>query len=160
MLRKRERPRLRRHPLRLALACRPLTGQKNRLWHQTFSEPLRLYLWDANRLQPQSWINAEWGTSDNNRKAWFCSITGCGRRQLFEDAACWQRPQRDGPRTRFRHRVRHKMMISRLRQFALRLLAHFRAPALDSDLDTEMAAHLQFAIADSLQRGLSPSEAR
>jgi predicted permease len=45
-------------------------------------------------------------------------------------------------------------------QFALRLLAHFRATALDSDLDAEMAAHLQFAIDNNLQRGLSPSEAR
>ena len=49
-------------------------------------------------------------------------------------------------------------MISR--QFALRLLAHVRAPALDSSLEAEMAAHLQFAIDDNLQRGISPSEAR
>src|SRR5579863_890707 len=51
-------------------------------------------------------------------------------------------------------------MIYRLRQLALRFLAHFRAPALDSDLDAEMASHLQFAIEDNLQRGLPPAEAR
>jgi hypothetical protein len=46
------------------------------------------------------------------------------------------------------------MMIDRLRQIALRFLAHFRAPALDSDLDAEMASHLQFAIEDNVQRGV------
>jgi transcriptional regulator len=34
---------------------------------------------------------AEWGTSDNNRKAKFYSITGSGRDQLAKDAAYWQR---------------------------------------------------------------------
>jgi len=43
------------------------------------------------RLQQQGWISAEWGTSDNNRKAKFYSITRRGRRRLFEDAAYWQR---------------------------------------------------------------------
>src|SRR5215470_2933746 len=43
------------------------------------------------RLQQQGWITAEWGTSDNNRKAKFYSITKRGRRQLSEDAAYWQR---------------------------------------------------------------------
>src|SRR6476660_6124955 len=43
------------------------------------------------RLQQQGWISAEWGTSDNNRKAKFYSITKRGRRQLSEDAAYWQR---------------------------------------------------------------------
>jgi transcriptional regulator len=43
------------------------------------------------RLQQQGWITAEWGTSDNNRKAKFYSITKRGRRQLSADAAYWQR---------------------------------------------------------------------
>src|ERR1700760_1117744 len=43
------------------------------------------------RLQQREWIAAEWGTSDNNRKAKFYSITRSGRRQLVEDAAYWQR---------------------------------------------------------------------
>ena len=43
------------------------------------------------RLQQQGWITAEWGTSDNNRKAKFYSITKRGRRQLSEDTAYWQR---------------------------------------------------------------------
>ena len=43
------------------------------------------------RLQQQGWISAEWGTSDNNRKAKFYSITRSGRKQLVEDAAYWKR---------------------------------------------------------------------
>src|SRR5216117_2137801 len=43
------------------------------------------------RLQQRGWITAEWGTSDNNRKAKFYSITKKGRKQLAEDAAYWQR---------------------------------------------------------------------
>ena len=43
------------------------------------------------RLLQQGWIAAAWGTSDNNRKAKFYSITKRGRKQLTEDAAYWQR---------------------------------------------------------------------
>jgi PadR family transcriptional regulator PadR len=43
------------------------------------------------RLQQHGWIAAEWGTSDNNRKAKFYSITQSGRDQLAKDAAYWQR---------------------------------------------------------------------
>src|ERR1700689_2696659 len=43
------------------------------------------------RLQQRGWISAEWGTSDNNRKAKFYEITKRGRKQLAEDAAYWHR---------------------------------------------------------------------
>jgi len=43
------------------------------------------------RLQQRGWIDAAWGTSDNNRKAKFYSITPSGLRQLEKDAAYWQR---------------------------------------------------------------------
>lgn len=43
------------------------------------------------RLQQRGWIAAEWGASDNNRKAKFYSITKRGRKQLAEDAVYWQR---------------------------------------------------------------------
>jgi PadR family transcriptional regulator PadR len=43
------------------------------------------------RLQQRKWIAAEWGVSDNNRKAKFYSITRQGRKQLAADAAHWQR---------------------------------------------------------------------
>jgi len=43
------------------------------------------------RLQQRGWITAKWGTSDNNRKAKFYSITKLGRKQLEKDTAYWQR---------------------------------------------------------------------
>jgi PadR family transcriptional regulator PadR len=43
------------------------------------------------RLQQRRWIAAEWGISDNNRKAKFYSITKAGMRQMNEDKSQWQR---------------------------------------------------------------------
>src|ERR1700710_145781 len=43
------------------------------------------------RLQQRGWISSDWGTSDNNRKAKFYSITRAGRKQLVADTAYWQR---------------------------------------------------------------------
>jgi len=43
------------------------------------------------RLQQRGWIDAEWGTSENNRKAKFYSITQDGRKQLATDTAYWHR---------------------------------------------------------------------
>ncbi|WP_263357220.1 PadR family transcriptional regulator [Acidicapsa ligni] len=43
------------------------------------------------RLQHRGWIAAEWGISENNRKAKFYSITRAGKKQLLKDAAYWQR---------------------------------------------------------------------
>lgn len=43
------------------------------------------------RLQQRGWISAEWGVSDNNRKAKFYAITRQGRKQLAQDTAYWRR---------------------------------------------------------------------
>ncbi len=43
------------------------------------------------RLQHQGWIAAEWGTSENNRRAKFYSITKRGRRQLEVETENWAR---------------------------------------------------------------------
>ena len=43
------------------------------------------------RLEQRGWIASSWGTSDNNRKAKFYSITADGRRQLAADAHYWER---------------------------------------------------------------------
>jgi len=43
------------------------------------------------RLQNKRWISAEWGTSENNRKAKYYAITARGRKQLAADLAYWQR---------------------------------------------------------------------
>ena len=43
------------------------------------------------RLVQKGWITAEWGTSDNNRKAKFYSVTKAGRKQLQAETENWER---------------------------------------------------------------------
>ena len=43
------------------------------------------------RLVQQGWIKTAWGTSENNRRAKFYSITRTGRKQLTAEAANWDR---------------------------------------------------------------------
>lgn len=43
------------------------------------------------RLLQKGWISGAWGTSDNNRKAKFYSITRVGRKRLQTEARNWER---------------------------------------------------------------------
>ena len=43
------------------------------------------------RLQQRGWIASKWGTSENNRRARFYSLTPAGRRQLANETAEWER---------------------------------------------------------------------
>ena len=43
------------------------------------------------RLQQRGWISAEWGISDNNRRAKFYELTAMGRRRMQQEAAGWNR---------------------------------------------------------------------
>src|SRR5689334_22099770 len=43
------------------------------------------------RLEGRGWISARWGTSSNNRKARFYSLTAAGRKQLVRETAKWKR---------------------------------------------------------------------
>jgi PadR family transcriptional regulator PadR len=43
------------------------------------------------RLQQQGWIASKWGTSENNRKAKFYSITRLGLKQLALETENWER---------------------------------------------------------------------
>jgi PadR family transcriptional regulator len=44
-----------------------------------------------HRLEQQGWIRAEWGDSENNRRAKFYSLTRAGRRYLDREEANWER---------------------------------------------------------------------
>jgi transcriptional regulator len=44
-----------------------------------------------HRLERQGYVDAEWGTSDNNRRARFYTLTSDGRRRLTEQKAYWRR---------------------------------------------------------------------
>ena len=43
------------------------------------------------RLEHQGLIAPEWGQSENNRRAKYYTVTGTGRRRLWEEAAGWNR---------------------------------------------------------------------
>ena len=43
------------------------------------------------RLEQKGWIRSGWGTSDNNRRARFYTLTAAGRRQLAKEVALWSR---------------------------------------------------------------------
>lgn len=44
-----------------------------------------------HRLERRGWIRAEWGTSDNNRRAKYYGLTRTGRRQLEDETAAWDK---------------------------------------------------------------------
>ncbi len=44
-----------------------------------------------HRLAARGWIDAEWGTSDNNRKARFYTLTRKGRKELTREQGEWRR---------------------------------------------------------------------
>jgi len=43
-----------------------------------------------HRMESQDWIEAEWGTSENNRRAKFYRLTTEGREQLRHETASWR----------------------------------------------------------------------
>ena len=43
------------------------------------------------RLERRGWIKAEWGLSENNRRAKFYELTAAGREQLRRELATWTR---------------------------------------------------------------------
>jgi len=44
-----------------------------------------------HRLEVRGWLQAEWGSSDNNRRAKFYRLTAAGRRALDQEAVFWDR---------------------------------------------------------------------
>lgn len=44
-----------------------------------------------HRLEKRSWVAAEWGVSENNRKARYYRLTALGRRQLTHETAAFER---------------------------------------------------------------------
>jgi transcriptional regulator len=44
-----------------------------------------------HRLVKRGWLQATWGTSENNRRARFYRLTALGKRQLADETATWRR---------------------------------------------------------------------
>jgi transcriptional regulator len=62
---------------------------------QMSSEQLRVgqsALYPAlHKLEQQGWIEAEWATSENNRRAKYYRLTAAGRKALKHETAQWER---------------------------------------------------------------------
>jgi PadR family transcriptional regulator PadR len=43
------------------------------------------------RMEKKGWIKAEWGKSENNRRAKYYELTRAGRKQLEEETVIWER---------------------------------------------------------------------
>jgi PadR family transcriptional regulator PadR len=43
------------------------------------------------RLQQKKWITAEWGVSENNRRAKFYSLSRLGKKQIEKEVESWER---------------------------------------------------------------------
>lgn len=44
-----------------------------------------------HRMEQDGWISAEWGTTENNRRARYYRLTSAGRKQLAEEENNWER---------------------------------------------------------------------
>jgi PadR family transcriptional regulator, regulatory protein PadR len=78
------------------LAQQPMHGYGIILHIQSASENLLRVeegsLYPAlHRMAQQGWISAEWGMSENNRRARYYRLTAAGRKQLAEEEMNWER---------------------------------------------------------------------
>ena len=44
-----------------------------------------------HRMEQDGWISAEWGTTENNRRARYYRLTSTGQKQLAEEEKNWER---------------------------------------------------------------------
>ena len=72
------------------------------------------------RLEQKGWIKGEWGTSGNNRRARFYSITRPGRKRLNTATDRWVRT------VGVVNRLLDSVATTRARVFVSRLRGHFR----------------------------------
>jgi transcriptional regulator len=78
-----------------ALALEPMHGYAISRWLAARSEGVLSVdgaaLYQAlHRLSHKKWISAEWGVSENNRKAKYYTLTSGGRSQLRSESAVWK----------------------------------------------------------------------
>ena len=79
-------------PLCLRIAHAKLAAQRIQQLSEDVLEVNQGSLYPAlHRLEQKGWIEAEWGSSENNRRARFYTLTRAGRRQLAEETESWHR---------------------------------------------------------------------
>lgn len=79
-----------------ALSVEPMHGYGLSVWVERGSdgdivvEDSAIYQ-ALRRLEGQRYVEAEWGVTENNRRARYYRLTGAGRHHLGEEAATWRR---------------------------------------------------------------------
>jgi PadR family transcriptional regulator, regulatory protein PadR len=73
-----------RHGQGIARAIQETSGDELLVEHGALYPALQ-------RLEQRGWIGAKWGTSENNRRARFYTLTKAGRQQLVTETAKWKR---------------------------------------------------------------------
>lgn len=73
-----------RHGQGIARAIEATSGDEFLIDHGSLYPALK-------RLEKRRWIQAEWGISENNRKARFYQLTDAGRRQVDVEMRKWER---------------------------------------------------------------------
>ncbi|MEO7723539.1 MAG: PadR family transcriptional regulator [Chthoniobacterales bacterium] len=79
-----------------ALAPQPRHGlgvaqRIHQITNQTFEVKPGSLFPALHRMEESGWLKANWGESENNRRAKFYSLTSAGRRQLERETEDWQR---------------------------------------------------------------------
>ena len=79
-----------------ALSAQPVHGwaiseRIRQASHEVLQVPQGSLYPALHRLERRGWIQAEWGTSENNRRAKFYELTRAGRKQLDVEADAWER---------------------------------------------------------------------
>ena len=79
-----------------ALSLEPMHGwaisqRIQQVSHDTLQIPQGSLYPALHRLERRGWIKAEWGASDNNRKAKYYELTRAGRTRLSSEAGDWAR---------------------------------------------------------------------
>jgi PadR family transcriptional regulator, regulatory protein PadR len=79
-----------------ALTWGPMHGYAVTRWLQETTDDELLVeegsLYPAlHRMAKRKWVKAEWGISENNRRAKYYSLTAAGRAQLQAQAGAWER---------------------------------------------------------------------
>lgn len=79
-----------------ALSLQPMHGwavseRLHQVSHTALTIPQGSLYPALHRLERRGWIRAQWGASDNNRKAKFYQLTRAGRKQLDMEADAWAR---------------------------------------------------------------------
>jgi PadR family transcriptional regulator, regulatory protein PadR len=77
-----------------ALTCEAMHGYGITRWLETTSQSA-LHVEEGSlypalhRMAKRGWVKAEWGVSENNRRAKYYTLTADGRRQLEQQATSW-----------------------------------------------------------------------